>query len=362
MWHRERAKAMIKAHPEIKNLFGNDPTTALWCLAAAGSQIALALAASFGPWWLTLLLAYAIGSSINIMLFQLGHECVHGLVFKRPFWESRVVHDHDAADVSVGTSHVVAGASGASHRHGAKKDFITRRRTFFLATRPTSPLFLPYSLLMLITQVVRSTVGLVMYLFGSLLRGRLKPGLAHWLCFLTSIWFPATNEKDSPLGPWGIRSSIWRCVESCLPWVAGSRLSICWPARRFLRGLCTRIASGGCWGFRISTGRGVSATASHYGWFVNLVSFNAGLHVEHHDLMTIPWRRLPQLRRIASEFYDDLATIPSYTGWLCSLCLLDRDIFEQNFNHEAHRNAARFQASAGESAEASTVNQASTVS
>src|SRR3954447_8861369 len=60
VWHRERAKAMIKAHPEIKNLFGNDPTTAFWCLAAAGSQIALALAASFGPWWLTLLLAYVI--------------------------------------------------------------------------------------------------------------------------------------------------------------------------------------------------------------------------------------------------------------------------------------------------------------
>ena len=56
-------------------------------------------------------------------------------------------------------------------------------------------------------------------------------------------------------------------------------------------------------------------TASHYGWLVNLLSFNAGLHVEHHDLMTIPWRRLPKLRQIAPEFYDNLETIPSYT-WL----------------------------------------------
>src|SRR5438093_12944217 len=86
VWHRERAKAMIKAHPEIKDLFGHDASTALWCLAAAAAQIALALAVSRGPWWLLLLVAYFLGTSINIMLFQLGHECVHGLVFKRQWW------------------------------------------------------------------------------------------------------------------------------------------------------------------------------------------------------------------------------------------------------------------------------------
>ena len=30
VWHRERAKMMIKAHPEIKELFGNTSSTALW--------------------------------------------------------------------------------------------------------------------------------------------------------------------------------------------------------------------------------------------------------------------------------------------------------------------------------------------
>src|SRR5438093_6357300 len=72
VWHRERAKAMIKAHPEIKDLFGHDPSTAFWCLAAAAAQIGLALAVSYGPWWLVLLAAWLVGTSINIMLFQLG--------------------------------------------------------------------------------------------------------------------------------------------------------------------------------------------------------------------------------------------------------------------------------------------------
>ena len=74
VWHRERAKAILKAHPEVKDLFGRDPTTAFWCLLVAGTQVALAVACGFLPWWGMVLLAWLVGSSINIMLFQLGHD------------------------------------------------------------------------------------------------------------------------------------------------------------------------------------------------------------------------------------------------------------------------------------------------
>ena len=135
VWHRERAKAMIKAHPEIKDLFGSDTSTAFWCLAAAGTQIALALAVSHGPWWLMLLVAYAIGSSINIMLFQLGHECVHGLVFKRPLW-NRVLFTFTTLPMFLSGHHTWWAEHLVHHTDmGAKKDFISRRRTFFLTTR-----------------------------------------------------------------------------------------------------------------------------------------------------------------------------------------------------------------------------------
>ena len=46
-------------------------------------------------------------------------------------------------------------------------------------------------------------------------------------------------------------------------------------------------------------------SSSYYGW-LNWVTFNFGLHTEHHDLARIPWVRLPQLRKIAPEFYDNL--------------------------------------------------------
>ena len=71
VWHRQRAKDMIRAHPEIKQLFGNNPYTAIWCVLLATSQIALAVVASSYQWWVGVAVAYVVGSLININLFQL---------------------------------------------------------------------------------------------------------------------------------------------------------------------------------------------------------------------------------------------------------------------------------------------------
>ena len=65
-------------------------------------------------------------------------------------------------------------------------------------------------------------------------------------------------------------------------------------------------------------------TYSYYGP-LNKVSFNVGYHNEHHDLVTIPWSRLPQIRRIAPEFYDGLHSYDSWTALLVRF-VRDRDI------------------------------------
>ena len=342
VWHRERARAMLRAHPEIKNLFGNEPATAFWCLAAAGAQIGLAMAVSYLPWWGMLLAAYFIGSSINIMLFQLGHECVHGLVFKKQSW-NRVLFTLTTLPMFLSGHHTWWPEHLVHHTDmGSKKDFITRRRTYLLVTRLTSPLFLPYSLFMLVMQVLRSALGLVMYL-GGLVVGRVKPG--RWtLSVLADEHLVSAYEKEG-FTLWAViypLVNLLMCV-GLYAWGGWLSLAYLLASATFFTGFLHPYCLG--WVLGISHFHGAKRyqpTASHYGQFLNLLSFNAGLHVEHHDLMAIPWRRLPKLRQIAPEFYQDLETIPSYTLLGLQFVFAGPQFFEANFNHEAHRNAARF--------------------
>jgi len=56
-------------------------------------------------------------------------------------------------------------------------------------------------------------------------------------------------------------------------------------------------------------------TYSYYGP-LNKVAFNVGYHNEHHDLVNVPWSRLPQIRMMAPEFYQGLHSYQSWTALL----------------------------------------------
>jgi sphingolipid delta-4 desaturase len=53
-------------------------------------------------------------------------------------------------------------------------------------------------------------------------------------------------------------------------------------------------------------------TYSYYG-ALNLLTYNVGLHNEHHDFPAIPWTRLWKLNASANEFYADL---PCHYSWV----------------------------------------------
>ena len=43
-----------------------------------------------------------------------------------------------------------------------------------------------------------------------------------------------------------------------------------------------------------------------------MVMSKVGYHNEHHDFPSVPWTRLPALRKLAGEFYEPL---PSHESW-----------------------------------------------
>lgn len=73
----------------------------------------------------------------------------------------------------------------------------------------------------------------------------------------------------------------------------------------------TKLQNGSIAGRSASLGVETPETFSYYGP-LNWLTYNVGLHNEHHDFPAIPWTRLWKLNRIASEFYDDL---PCHYSW-----------------------------------------------
>ena len=56
-------------------------------------------------------------------------------------------------------------------------------------------------------------------------------------------------------------------------------------------------------------------TADYYGP-LNPLALNVGFHNEHHDFPSIPWNRLPEVKRAAPEAYDTLHYHPSWSKLL----------------------------------------------
>ena len=68
----------------------------------------------------------------------------------------------------------------------------------------------------------------------------------------------------------------------------------------------------------------VPETFSYYGP-LNILTYNVGLHNEHHDFPAVPWTRLPVLHEAAREFYAELPHHRSWT-WVIWQFIWDREV------------------------------------
>ncbi len=287
---------MLAAHPELRALAGPEPASAAWTLVLVAVQLGLAVTVASRPWYIWLPCAYIVGATIDHALWALIHETAHNLVFR---WRTGNRLVALLANIPL----VLPGAIPfckyhlLHHRHMGDMDFDAG------VPGPDES----------------RVIG----------RSGVNKGLWIALTFIVQgILRPRRMRKIRMLDGWTAVNFVWQFAwMALLVRVAGV------PALSYLF-----VSSIMAIGFHPLGARWIQEhfalvpgqeTYSYYGP-LNKVSFNVGYHNEHHDVVTIPWSRLPQVRRVAPEFYEGLH---SYGSWSVLLVrfLRDREITLFNY-------------------------------
>ena len=291
-WHVRRHHAILRDHPHVKRLFGVDRRTSWWVVVLAATQLALAFAVRGAPSWLIVAVALAVGAPITHALGVLIHECAHNLAF-RTTWKNKVLAI--VANVPLG----VPAAIEFRHQHLLHHRYLgdTREPEGGDTQAPMA-------------REVRLT------------------GRSAWRKLLSftigRFFYGARRSNKAPVDGWLVANAIV-CVATslavllllgprALAYVLLSPILGFGPHPVGARRLAEHI-----------TLRAGQPTSSYYG-AANLISFNVGHHVEHHDFPHVPWSRVALVRAEAREYYDMLAVVPSWTGLL----------FAHFFDHRRH--------------------------
>ncbi len=353
VWHRTRAKGVLRDHPEVKELFGPAPITAVFCLAGTALQLGIAIAMVGQPLWVIVLTAWCIGAVLNIALFNLAHECNHALIFRNKS-ANRWLFTISSLPMLFPCHHTWWIEHHVHHNHmGSDKDFVKRRRGVLLALKDrifgylpgprvrrmttwiTTPLFWPISAFMLITQVLRALLGLVVYAVTALYYRRLKPG--DFALAILADQHLVSGYKRYKIEMWAVTYALASlAMIGGLFWIFGwEPLAYLFIAALFTTGFLHPLAFGMMLSNSHFHGYQIyQPSASNYGP-ANWVTFNFGMHTEHHDFHYIPWFRLPRLRKIAPEYYNDLKQTRSFSALAFQFAFGTRNAF----NNEEHRNA-----------------------
>ena len=280
--HAGRGRQMLAAHPELRELAGPMPASAAWMAALVALQLAIAWLVGGTAWYVWLPAAYVAGATIDHALWVLIHECAHNLVFRNRFGNRIVALTANVpllfpAAMSFCKYHLL------HHRHLGELAF-------------DADLAGPAEARIVGRSSVAKTLWVALF---ALVIGTVRPGRMTTVRFLDR--WTAINAVTQAAAVAAIYVTLGTgpliyLLASTVLAVGLHPLGARWVQEHYV------FAEG-------------QETYSYYGP-LNRVSFNVGYHNEHHDLVTVAWRRLPEIRRAAPEFYDGLHAHHSWTALL----------------------------------------------
>lgn len=281
--HADRRRVIIKEHPEIKQLIGNDVRAAFVTIALVIIQMAIAFTLGMHPFGtgslgviIFILTAYIVGATINHSLFLAIHEITHNLALKKTTsnnWLALI------ANIPIVFPYAMSfKIYHAMHHRDQGKDGID----VDIPAYPEAWLF-------------RGYIGKFIWAFTQILFYAFRPVIVHPL----------------KLSKWQVINLLFQVVVMAIfiP-LAGWTSVLYLLVSDFLAGSLHPLA-----GHFISEHYVFAEGQETYSYYgpLNKLAFNVGYHNEHHDFPGIPGRRLPELRRIAPEYYDSLLVHKSWT-------------------------------------------------
>jgi sphingolipid 4-desaturase/C4-monooxygenase len=278
-WHDARRARIRYAHPEVRELYGPDGRTQLAALGVVGAHFFVARAlrgAALGPW---LGATLVVGPTLAHALGVLIHEATHNLVAKgtraNKAWGLFLNLPLGApAAVDFRAQHLL------HHRHLGEVDPATGQDT----QAPTTPED---------DWVGSSTFRKLLSFTAGRFYWKGRPsGEVPFDAWKVANWVTSFGAIGLVGATWGAAPALYLLTSSLLAFGPHT-----FGARRLSEHLPVRDEQ---------------PTNSYYGP-LNLVSFNVGYHVEHHDFPNIAWTRVKRLRELASEEYDSLFAFHSWT-------------------------------------------------
>lgn len=284
--HRARAREILRRHPGLSALAGRNPWSAPLAVLLVVLQVAGAWALAGQPVWQIVLAAFAFGAFLDHTLWVLIHECAHNLVFRRGLWNRLVA-------IVANLPHLLP--SAASFRNYHLKHHAHQGVYELDADIPNrwEARLVGYS-------SWRKAIWLALFPIFQVTRpSRLKEIALfdRWVVLNIAVQLAFDAAAYLVLGPGAIVYLALSFFFSVGLHPLGAR----WIQEHFLV-------------------FGEQETASYYG-ALNRVALNVGFHNEHHDFPSVPWNRLPRIRRAVPEVYDQLGFHTSWTRLLLRFLL-----------------------------------------
>ncbi|KAI9209624.1 dihydroceramide delta(4)-desaturase [Polychytrium aggregatum] len=274
--HATRRKIILQKYPEINKLMGPCPKTKYSVFFLVTTHFALAYYLRDKMWTLQFwLLAYFVGATMTHSLFLAIHEITHFLAFKSPLYNRLLA---SFANLPIGFPYWAAfrGYHQEHHNMQGVEGIDTD-----LPTALEGRLF-------------KSTLGKLFFCTFQILFYALRPMIVKQQKFTSwhvFNWVTQFGAMGAMIYFWGMNPfwyfAVCTFLSGCLHPMSGHFIAEHYV---FVKGF---------------------ETYSYYG-LLNLLAYNVGYHNEHHDFPRIPGSRLPEVRRIAAEFYDDLPQVKSW--------------------------------------------------